>query len=117
MKGRKKISDASKRLRGTDQPCRMDGAVVPVNPVAALPKAKGLKGTAKKLYQLVGTELASKGLIDAANIDLLLAYCREMALYQTYEDAYEMLESQVERIIIHHPLQGCSWCFYCLPRL
>ncbi len=27
-KGRKKISDASKRLRGTDQPCRMDGELV-----------------------------------------------------------------------------------------
>lgn len=26
-KGRKKTSDAEKRLRGTDQPCRMDGSV------------------------------------------------------------------------------------------
>ena len=81
MKGRKKTSDASKRLRGTDQPCRMDGELVPMAPASTLPKPKGLKGTAKKLYQLVGTELASKGLIDAVNIDLLLAYCREMALY------------------------------------
>ena len=81
-KGRKKTSDASKRLRGTDQPCRMDGELVPMAPATTLPKAKGLKGTAKKLYQLVGTELASKGLIDAVNIDLLVAYCREMALYQ-----------------------------------
>ena len=28
-KGRKRTSDQSKRLRGTDQPCRMDGAVAP----------------------------------------------------------------------------------------
>ena len=48
-KGRKKISDASKRLRGTDQPCRMDGELVPMAPAATLPKPKGLKGTAKKL--------------------------------------------------------------------
>lgn len=82
-KGRKKTSDLSKRLRGTDQPCRMDGEVVPVAaPVSVLPKAKGLKGTAKKVYTIVGTELASKGLLDAVNMDLLLAYCREMALYQ-----------------------------------
>ena len=60
----------------------MDGELVPMAPATTLPKAKGLKGTAKKLYLLVGTELASKGLIDAVNIDLLVAYCREMALYQ-----------------------------------
>ena len=27
-KGRKRTSDANKRLRGTDQPCRMDGELV-----------------------------------------------------------------------------------------
>ena len=51
-------------------------------PATVLPKPKGLKGTAKKIYQTVGTELACKGLIDVVNIDLLVAYCREMALYQ-----------------------------------
>jgi P27 family predicted phage terminase small subunit len=90
-KGRKKISDASKRLRGTDQPCRMDGELVPMAPATTLPKPKGLKGTAKKLYQMVGTELANKGLIDAVNIDLLLAYCREMALYK---DMMKELETE-----------------------
>ncbi len=81
-KGRKKTSDAAKRLRGTDQPCRMDGTAVPMLAQVVLPKAKGLKGTAKKLYQVVGTELASKGLLDVVNLDLLQAYCREMALYK-----------------------------------
>lgn len=81
-KGRKKISDEAKRLRGTDQPCRMDGEVLPMAPATTLPKAKGLKGTAKKVYQVVGTELASKGLLDVVNLDLLVTYCREMALYQ-----------------------------------
>ena len=90
-KGRKKTSDASKRLRGTDQPCRMDGDLVPMAPATTLPKAKGLKGTAKKLYQLVGTELASKGLLDVVNLDLLLAYCREMALYK---DMMKELETE-----------------------
>ena len=90
-KGRKKTSDASKRLRGTDQPCRMDGDLVPMAPATTLPKAKGLKGTAKKLYQLVGTELASKDLLDVVNLDLLLAYCREMALYK---DMMKELETE-----------------------
>ena len=90
-KGRKKTSDASKRLRGTDQPCRMDGDLVPMAPATTLPKAKGLKGTAKQMYQLVGTELASKGLLDVVNLDLLLAYCREMALYK---DMMKELETE-----------------------
>ena len=61
-KGRKKTSDASKRLRGTDQPCRMDGADVPavIAPASELPKVK-LKGKAKKVYAVVGTELLKCG--------------------------------------------------------
>ena len=94
-KGRKKTSDASKRLRGTDQPCRMDGELIPMATATTLPKAKGLKGTAKKLYQLVGTELASKGLLDVVNLDLLVAYCREMALYQDL-----MKDLETEGVII-----------------
>ena len=91
-KGRKKLSDADKRLRGTDQPCRMDGNLpAVVAPATVLPKAKGLKGTAKKIYQVVGMELASKGLLDVVNIDLLTSYCREMALYQ---DMMKDLESE-----------------------
>ena len=69
----------------------MDGELVPRAPATTLPKAKGLKGTAKKLYQLVGTELASKGLLDVVNLDLLLAYCREMALYK---DMMKELETE-----------------------
>ena len=82
-KGRKKISDASKRLRGTDQPCRMDESVPATiaTAVVSLPKS-GLKGTAKKIYALVGTEMLSKGLLDVVNIELLVAYCREMGLYK-----------------------------------
>ena len=78
-KGRKKISDASKRLRGTDQPCRMDESVPATiaTAVVSLPKS-GLKGTAKKIYALVGTEMLSKGLLDVVNIELLVAYCREI---------------------------------------
>ena len=69
----------------------MDGELVPMAPATTLPKAKGLKGTAKKLYQLVGTELASKGLLDVVNLDLLLAYCREMAVYK---DMMKELETE-----------------------
>ena len=73
----------------------MDGELIPMATATTLPKAKGLKGTAKKLYQLVGTELASKGLLDVVNLDLLVAYCREMALYQDL-----MKDLETEGVII-----------------
>jgi len=80
--GRKKTSDLEKKLRGTDQPCRMDASVPAVAPAMdVLPKVK-LKGTAKKIYTVVGTELMSKGLLDMVSMDLVVSYCREMALYQ-----------------------------------
>ena len=62
MKGRKKLPDNIKALRGTDQPCRMsDKPAVQTSSVISLPKV-GLKGTAKKIFVVV-------------------AYAREMALY------------------------------------
>lgn len=85
-KGRKTISDGQKKLRGTDQPCRMTGSSLPANAPTAgamtsLPKS-GLKGTAKKVYSLVATELMNRGILDVLSADLVIAYCREMALYQ-----------------------------------
>ena len=85
-KGRKTISDSQKKLRGTDQPCRMTESGLPANPysggaMTSLPKS-GLKGTAKKVYTLVATELMNRGILDVLSADLVIAYCREMALYQ-----------------------------------
>lgn len=60
MKGRKKIPDELKSLRGTDQPCRMTGGTVPAGTaIAALPRS-GLKGTARKVFEVVATELIHK---------------------------------------------------------
>ena len=47
-KGRKKIPDASKRLRGTDQPCRMDGELVPMAPASRARVAAIIAGIQKK---------------------------------------------------------------------
>lgn len=81
MKGRKKIPDEVKSLRGTDQPCRVAGqAPASGTTVVALPKT-GLKGTAKKVFAVVATELINKNLLDVVGVDLVLAYCREMGLY------------------------------------
>lgn len=78
MKGRKKIPDELKSLRGTDQPCRMTGNAVPAGTaVATLPRS-GLKGTAKKVFEVVATELIHKCLLDVVGADLVVAYAREM---------------------------------------
>ena len=85
-KGRKKIPDELKSLRGTDQPCRMTGNAVPAGTaVAALPRS-GLKGTAKKVFEVVATELIHKCLLDVVGVDLVVAYAREMG--ETEKEGY-----------------------------
>ena len=81
MKGRKKLPDNIKALRGTDQPCRMsDKPAVQTAMVVKLPKV-GLKGTAKKIFAVVATELMHNNLLDVYGMDMIVAYAREMALY------------------------------------
>lgn len=91
MKGRKKIPNELKSLRGTDQPCRMsDNNTTQTTSVTALPKS-GLKGTAKKVFAVVATELIHKNLLDIVGVDLVVAYAREMALYH---DSMRELETE-----------------------
>lgn len=80
-KGRKKIPDGVKALRGTDQPCRMAGNVTPaLTSVVTIPRS-GLKGTAKKVFEVVAVELVNNRLLDLVGVDLVVAYAREMGLY------------------------------------
>lgn len=55
-------------------------AIPPTTAVVALPRTR-LKGTAKKIFAVVATELIHKGLLDVTGVDLVVAYAREMALY------------------------------------
>lgn len=81
MKGRKKLPDSIKALRGTDQPCRMsDKPAVQTSTVIKLPKSR-LKGVAKKIFAVVATELMHNNLLDVYGVDMVVAYAREMALY------------------------------------
>lgn len=78
-KGRKKIPSEIKRLRGTDQPCRTNEKT-DLQKVPVVPRS-GLKGSAKKVFELVASELIHKNILDVVGLDLLVAYAREMALY------------------------------------
>lgn len=81
-KGRKKLPNVIKTLRGTDQPCRMEQQLpaAPSQTIINIPKVS-LKGSAKKVFVVVATELIHKNLLDIVGVDLVVAYCREMALY------------------------------------
>lgn len=79
-KGRKKLPDSVKVLRGTDQPCRSGTEVPGVMVVSSLPKS-GLKGTAKKVFEVVASQLIATNVLDVLGVDLVIAYAREMALY------------------------------------
>ena len=46
----------------------------------SIPKS-GLKGTAKKVFEVVASELIAKNLLDVVGVDLLVSYAREIALY------------------------------------
>ena len=48
--------------------------------VVKLPKV-GLKGTAKKIFAVVASELMHNNLLDVYGVDMIVAYAREMALY------------------------------------
>lgn len=79
-RGKHKLSNEQKILRGTNQPCRMSDEVDASQKLATIPKVK-LKGVAKKIFEYTATELLHKNLLDLVGLDLLVAYCREMAIY------------------------------------
>lgn len=59
----------------------MDGNLTPTtSAVVSIPRS-GLKGTAKKVFEVVATELIHNRLLDMVGVDLLVAYAREMGLY------------------------------------
>ncbi len=82
-----KLTNQQKILRGTNQPCRMDQEVA-LETITTLPKVK-LKGTAKKIFEYTATMLIHQQLLEMVGLDLLIAYCREMALYHDITAAVE----------------------------
>lgn len=79
-KGRKALPNEVKVLRGTDQPCRMQSEQIAMSKISSIPKCK-LKGTAKKIFESVASELIHKQLFEFVGLDLIIAYSREMGLY------------------------------------
>ena len=72
--GRNKIPDALKVARGTDQPCRMAGDTVGVQPLTAVKAPKILKGYAKKVYEQTAAQLCCCRILTALDLEQLVMY-------------------------------------------
>jgi P27 family predicted phage terminase small subunit len=80
--GRKVLSDNEKRMKGTDQPCRMnyiDDNIIPA--ISKLPSPAGLGSTGKKIFKSTGTILMNTGKLNELNLQTLFLYCREYEIY------------------------------------
>lgn len=56
------------------------GKTPTVTSVVSLPRS-GLKGTAKKAFEVVATELIHNRLLNLVGVDLVVAYAREIGVY------------------------------------
>ena len=56
------------------------GKTPTVTSVVSLPRS-GLKGTAKKVFEVVATELIHNRLLNLVGVDLVVAYAREIGVY------------------------------------
>ena len=64
-----------------DQPCRMDDCKIPATTsVVYLPRSD-LKGTEKKVFGVVATELIHNRLSNLVGVNFIEAYARKMGLY------------------------------------
>lgn len=82
MKGRKPLPTAVKRLRGTDQPVRINQNEAQAGVVVRLPPpAKWMSKLAKQVYKTKGQELINMNILGTLDIDMFLLYCVEYASY------------------------------------
>lgn len=87
MRGRKPISDAQKRARGTDQPVRMrgelsGGEVTSIDQIAELCKSSHLSSAIqKRVFREKCEQLILLGQLRVTDIDMLVVYSKAMDDY------------------------------------
>jgi len=93
-KGRKKIPDQVKKLRGTDQPSRMSGSDS-IAPFPVLPKPPVmLNKHGVKVFKTLGQYLLNIGLLNEMNLMMFSSLCREYGIYWEAEENMKTLESR-----------------------
>jgi P27 family predicted phage terminase small subunit len=92
MKGRKPIPTALKKLRGTDQPVRINQNEAQASIVSKLPPPpKWFSPLAKKIYKTKGQELMNQNILATLDLDMFILYCNEYAIYiETSEQINEV---------------------------
>ena len=89
MKGRKPTPTALKKIRGTDQPVRMNNEELKIERIEKLPPAPSwFSKLAKKIYRGKGQELINQGIMRTLDLDMFLLYCNE---YATYIETSELI--------------------------
>lgn len=87
MKGRKKISDSLKSLRGTDQPCRMSGEKNNKMIITSIYEVSGLTilktARAKKIFKEKANQLILMGTLTEMDLEPLALYCNNIDLIFT----------------------------------
>lgn len=93
--GRNRLPDKIKKLRGTDQPCRMNK--VDLGIITKLPKPKKeWSKTIRDIYKSLGTSLVASKILTATNLPMFVSYCIEIGVYLESADKYCSVESRVE---------------------
>lgn len=82
MKGRKPKPTRLKELAGTAQPCRIKPNEMTVSHLANIPDPPFyLTDTAKNEFINICSELLNKKMLHLVDLNLITAYCNEIALY------------------------------------
>jgi P27 family predicted phage terminase small subunit len=99
-KGRKALPDNAKKMKGTDQPCRVSGQAddqyLPT--VTKLPVARDLGKHGRKLYKHVGTMLMNLGILNEINFTHFYQYVRETELYLLTMENMPTVEEMIHDI-------------------
>lgn len=101
-RGRKKQPDQLKRLKGTDQPCRMTGDMLPgegsaIKEVYKLPPApKILNKWGKRVYRKLGASFAQVGVVNDYTINSFIILCNEMGTYLEIEEELKELDKRYD---------------------
>jgi P27 family predicted phage terminase small subunit len=102
-KGRKKLPDSIKIMKGTNQKCRMETPVnenllpAKINYVPKPPDWFSPLGV--NLYNDVTSELLAKKLIEKVDMSMVIAFCNQMALHLELEQYLKERGSRIDEMV------------------
>ena len=97
-RGRKKKPDELKRLKGTDQPCRMTGDVPRKDDFKLPPTPAMLNKWGKRVYRKLGTSFVQVGILNEYTINSFLILCKELGTYLEAEEELKDLSKRYDTV-------------------